>query len=92
MLDTNDPLVALVETIDWHSFDKTFVVYYSVDGRPAKSIRLMVELLLLKQIENLCDESVVLQWKRNPYYRYFCGMSEYISALPCDSTELVKFR
>jgi hypothetical protein len=32
-----------------------------------------VGLLLLKQLENLSDERVVLQFKRNPYYQYFCG-------------------
>jgi IS5 family transposase len=35
----------------------------------------MVGLLLLKQLENLSDERVVLQFKRNPYYQYFCGYS-----------------
>jgi IS5 family transposase len=38
---------------------------------------LMVGLLLLKQLENLSDERVVLQFKRNPYYQYFCGYSNY---------------
>jgi IS5 family transposase len=52
----------------------------------------MAGLLMLKQLEDLSDESVVLQWKRNPYYQYFCGMNDYYSSLPCDSTELVKFR
>jgi IS5 family transposase len=33
---------------------------------------------LLKQLENLSDERVVLQFKRNPYYQYFCGYSNYI--------------
>jgi len=33
-----------------------------------------------------------LQWKRNPYYQYFCGMTEYQPALPCDPTDLVYFR
>jgi IS5 family transposase len=47
---------------------------------------------LLKQLENLSDENVVLQWKRNPYYQYFCGYNDYTPSLPCDSTELVKFR
>jgi len=92
MLDSNDPLVALAETIDWSFFEDAFAVYYSDKGRPAKPIRLMVGLLLLKQIENLSDENVVLQWKRNPYYQYLCGMHEYVPALPCDATELVKFR
>jgi IS5 family transposase len=31
----------------------------------------MAGLLLLKQLENLSDERVVLQFKRNPYYQYF---------------------
>jgi hypothetical protein len=44
---------------------------------PSKPIRLMVGLLLLKQLENLSDERVVLQFKRNPYYQYFCGYSNY---------------
>jgi IS5 family transposase len=51
---------------------KTFnAQHYSQDnGRPSKPIRLMVGLLLLKQLENLSDERVVLQFKRNPYYLY----------------------
>jgi len=92
MLDSNDPLIALADTINWDTFDVSFAKYYSNEGRPAKPIRLMVGLLLLKQLENLSDENVVLQWKRNPYYQYFCGMQEYVPALPCDPTELVKFR
>ena len=92
MLDSNDPLIALADTINWETFNEAFAKYYSNEGRPAKPIRLMVGLLILKQLENLSDESIVLQWKRNPYYQYFCGMQEYVPALPCDATELVKFR
>ncbi len=92
MLDSYDPLIALSDTINWELFDESFAKYYSEDGRPAKPIRLMVGLLLLKQLENLSDENVVLQWKRNPYYQYFCGMTEYQPALPCDPTDLVYFR
>ncbi|NIB40306.1 transposase [Pseudomaricurvus alkylphenolicus] len=29
--------------------------------------------MILKQLENLSDENVVLQWKRNPYYQAFCA-------------------
>jgi len=44
----------------------------------------MVGILLLKQIENLSDENVVLQWKRNPYYQYFCGFDELQIVEPPD--------
>lgn len=93
MLDLNDPLIALANAIDWALIENALSKFYSSDkGRPAKPIRLMAGLLMLKQLENLSDESVVLQWKRNPYYQYFCGMNDYQAALPCDSSELVKFR
>jgi len=92
MLDSNDPLVAPAESIDREYFHHAFKKYYSDEGRPAKPIRLMVGLLLLKQIENLSDENPVLQWKRNPYYQYFCGMEEYQPAYPCGPTDLVYFR
>ena len=92
MLDSNDPLVALAETIEWEVFEASFASLYSTEGRPAKPIRLMVGLLILKQLENLSDENVVLQCKRNPYYQYFCGFHEYIPTIPCDPTDLVYFR
>jgi IS5 family transposase len=93
MLDANDPLVALADAIDWKRIEDGLDKYYDhSNGRPGKPIRLMAGLLMLKQLENLSDENVVLQWKRNPYYQYFCGMNDYCSLLPCDSTELVKFR
>ena len=42
MLDSRDPLVALVNTIQWEHFNKSFAKYYSKEGRPAKPILLMV--------------------------------------------------
>ena len=88
MLDSNDPLVVLADTLDWSKYENEFAKLYSKNGRPAKPIRLMVGLLLLKQLENLSDENVVLQWKRNPYFQYFCGYSDFQTALPCHSTDL----
>ena len=66
--------------------------YCHDNGRPSKPIRLMVGLLMLKQLETLSDENVVLQFKRNPYYQYFCGYPTYTPAVPCNATELVHFR
>jgi len=55
-------------------FDQSFSNHYTQGvGAHSKPIRLMVGLLLLKQLENLSDEAVVVEWKRNPYYQAFCG-------------------
>jgi IS5 family transposase len=94
MLDTNDPLVILANNIDWSKFENEFKKHYKNEnkGRPNKPIRLMVGLLLLKQLENLSDERIIIEWKRNPYFQYFCGYNEFQTTIPCHSTELVKFR
>jgi len=92
MLDSNDPLIALADTINWETFDESFEKYYHEDGRPAKPIRLMVGLLILKQLKDLSDEEMVIQWKQNPYFQYFCGFNEFQVALPCHPTDLVYFR
>ena len=92
-LDPDDPLLQLASAIPWGKFDQDFAVHYACGiGAPSKPIRVMVGLLLLKQLENLSDEKVVLQWKRNPYYQAFCGMTEFQQVKPCYSTELVHFR
>ena len=65
---------------------------YADFGRPAKPIRLMVGLLLLKQLENLSDERVVEAWVQNPNYQAFCGMDHFQWQFPCDPSELVHFR
>lgn len=94
MLDSKDPLIVLADIFPWSKIENNLQKYYrnQTAGRPNKPIRLMVGLLLLKQLENLSDENIVLQFKRNPYYQYFCGCTEYTPSLPCHATELVKFR
>lgn len=92
-LNQNHPLFILAKKIHWDVFEEAFLPLYSQDkGRPAKPIRLMVGLLMLKHIRNVSDESVVEQWSENIYYQYFCGENSFVSAPPCQSSELVHFR
>ncbi len=92
-LNSNHPLYILTHKIEWSIFDDAFSKYYCQNnGRPAKPIRLMVGLLILKHLRNLSDESVVEQWSENVYYQYFCGLEEFVSIVPCVSSELVHFR
>jgi len=53
-LDIDDPLLQLADVIPWSEFEQAFAKYYTSDvGRPAKPIRLMVGLQLLKYLKNL---------------------------------------
>jgi IS5 family transposase len=91
-LDPRQPLKQLADTIPWIEFEQAFGKYYSAEGRPAKPVRLMVGLLLLKQLFNQGDETVVAAWVQNPYWQYFCGMNEFQWQVPCDPSDLVYFR
>jgi IS5 family transposase len=59
---------------------------------PGKPIRLMVGLIILKQLKNLSDAEVVKQWVQNPYFQYFCGESEFRWDVPCDPSDITHFR
>ncbi|MET3114045.1 hypothetical protein AAKU52_001778, partial [Pedobacter sp. CG_S7] len=74
MLNQKDPLFILAEQVNWSIFEEAFAPLYCLDnGRPAKPIRLMVGLLILKHLRNISDENIVEQWSENNYYQYFCG-------------------
>jgi len=92
-LNPKHPLYILANRVDWQQFETAFSPLYCQDnGRPAKPIRLMVGLLILKHIRNISDESVVEQWSENLYYQYFCGLEEFVASVPCEASELVHFR
>jgi IS5 family transposase len=91
-LNPNAPLLLLAQRIPWKMFEDEFTPLYAGIGRPAKPVRLMAGLLLLKQIENLSDERVVEVWVQNPYYQAFCGIEHFQWEFPCASSELVHFR
>lgn len=91
-LNPNNRLYQLAQRLPWSEIEKEFEGYYSKMGQPAKPVRLMVGLLMLKQLENLSDEVVVERWCENPYYQFFCGMATFQWELPCHPTDLVYFR
>ena len=82
----------LADRIDWLEFEKAFGKLYSHTGRPSKPIRLMVSLLLLKQLYNLSDENVVARWTENPYWQLFSGALNFSWEAPCEPSDLVHFR
>jgi len=93
MLDQRHPLYILANKVNWQEFEDAFKTFYCEDnGRPAKPIRLMVGLLILKHIRNISDESVVEQWSENNYYQYFSGEKVFLPCVPCEASELVHFR
>lgn len=59
-LNPRHPLYILANVINWEIFEKEFKKHYCENnGRPAKPIRLMDSLILLKHLRNISDETVV---------------------------------
>jgi hypothetical protein len=52
---------------------------------------LMANYLLLKQMENLRDETLAKQWIQNPYIQYFCEMRCFEHRFPFDPGGFVHF-
>lgn len=92
-LDQKHPLYLLANVINWAMFEDSFKKHYSEKmGKPAKPIRLMVSLLILKYLRNLSDENLVEHWSENLYFQYFSGEQNFQPNIPCVPTELVAFR
>jgi IS5 family transposase len=64
----------------------------SAAGRPRLPIRLMAALLYLKHAFNLSDEELVARWSENVVWQYFSGQEYYTPELPCDATQIGRFR
>lgn len=86
------PLVQLAERIPWRDLERSFEKYYSRVGQPSKPVRMMIGLLILKQLHNLGDETLMPEWVRDPYFQYFCGEAHFQHRPPCDPSDLVHFR
>ena len=91
-LNPRHPLYQLSERIPWEVFEREFSRKYKKTGRPSKPIRLMVSLMILKQMHDLSDEQLVRGWVENPYWQYFSGSRQFQWKFPCDPSEMTYFR
>jgi len=92
LLNPKEPMYQLSEKIPWEEIEKSFTKYYVEFGRPSKPVRLMVSLMILKQMNNLGDETVISQWVQNPYWQYFSGEKIFQWKYPVEPSDLVHFR
>ena len=61
-------------------------------GAPAKSFRLALGALIIKEKLGISDRETVEQIKENPYLQYFIGLSSYQDEAPFEASILVHFR
>ena len=93
IINMSHKLVKLASIIKWDWLETSVLHHYCHDnGRPAGSARLMMGLLILKDIEGQSDESVCERWVENPYWQYFCGEEFFQHKFPVTPESLSIFR
>ena len=91
-INPDHELCLLAKKIDWSGLEKEFAPLYGTVGRPSVPIRTIVGLILLKQMYNMGDETVVERYLENPYWQHFCGEIYFQYKLPFDPSDFVHFR
>lgn len=92
-LSGNNRWVKLAELIPWEEFEAEYAQQFSEkEGAPAKSFRLALGALIIKEKLGISDAETVEQIRENPYLQYFLGLSEYSDIAPFDASMMTHFR
>jgi transposase, IS5 family len=85
--------VILSDLIPWKEFEEEYAAQFSTDtGAPAKSFRMALGALIVKERLGVSDRETVEQIRENPYLQYFLGMSVFSIQPLFDASMLVHFR
>ena len=84
-------LYFLANKIDWAYLENEFAPLYGTVGRPSVPIRKIVGLLLLKQMYNLGDETVVQRYLENPYWSRVLGTERLIFSIGYHFTPVTSY-
>ncbi|MBD2525403.1 IS5 family transposase [Nostoc sp. FACHB-133] len=92
-LSSDNRWVIMADLIPWAEFEEEYSSSFSAEmGAPAKSWRMALGALIIKEKLGISDRETVEQIKENPYLQYFIGMSSYSNETPFDASMLVHFR
>lgn len=86
--------IILSKLIPWNEFEEKYADQFSDNGMgaPAKTFRMALGALLIKEKLRITDEETVEQIKENPYLQYLIGMEGYQDEAPFDPSMMVHFR
>lgn len=85
--------VKLAQLVPWDEFEAEYAQQFSsTQGSPAKSFRLALGGLIIKERLGTSDEETIEQIRENPYLQYFLGFDEYTDTAPFEASMLVHFR
>ena len=85
--------VKMTQLIPWSEFEAEYTENFPTSlGAPAKSFRMALGALIIKEKLGISDRETVEQIRENPYLQYFIGQSTYSKELPFNPSVLVYSR
>lgn len=93
-LRSDNRWVILAKHIPWAEVETAYAQQFSQEdmGSPAKSSRLALGALILKERLGVTDRELVEQIAENPYLQYFVGLMAYQDEAPFHHSLLTTFR
>ena len=93
-LRSDNRWVVLCGQIPWKQIEQAYSALFSniKAGCPAKSARIALGSLIIKERLGTTDRETLLQIAENPYLQYFLGFSEYKDEVPFDHSLMTHFR
>ena len=93
-LRSDNRWVILAKQIPWAAVETAYAQQFSQEdlGSPAKSSRLALGALIVKERLGVTDRELVEQIAENPYLQYFLGLMEYQHEAPFHHSLLTTFR
>ena len=92
-LSADNRWVKMAQIIPWSEFESEYAANFpTAHGAPAKSFRMALGALIIKEKLGISDRETVEQIRENPYLQYFIGQSSYSNELAFDPSLLVHFR
>ncbi len=93
-LDEENRWVILSNKIPWEKIENGYKEKLSGTdlGAPAKSLRMALGALIIKEKLQISDREVVDQIRETPYLQYFIGLEGYKDKEPFDPSLMVHFR
>lgn len=92
-LSSQNRWVIMEKLIPWSEFESEYAEKFApIMGAPAKSFRMALGALIIKEILGVSDREVIEQIKENPYLQYFLGLTNYSNEAPFEASLLVHFR
>jgi hypothetical protein len=77
--------VKMAQLIPWSEFESDYAENFPTEmGAPAKSFRMALGALIIKEKLLISDIETVEQIRENPYLQYFIGQSTYSNEPPFD--------